>query len=150
MLGSNDKVTFTVINIRDNEGVLINKIYKLPLEEEIILPDNLERVSIFEGHSGMINEGFIAFDIIIGKRRKIGEIFTGDKRAFITCDLNFSSINDECVYRETENGIEIFSHVNQNDLVVPNVDSLKTVLKFVSTQVSTIKTTCNKVKELHK
>ena len=141
MLGSNDKVTFTVINIRDNEGVLINKIYKLPLEEEVILPDNIERVSIFEGHSGMIDQGFVAFDIIVGKR---------SKRIFITCDLNFKSINDECVYRETENGFEIFSHVNQNDLVVSSVDSLITTLKFVSAQVSTIKTTCNKVKELHK
>ena len=149
MLGSNDKVTFNVINIRDNEGVLINKIYKLPLEE-VILPDNIERVSIFEGHSGMIDQGFVAFDIIVGKRSKIKDIFTEDKRANITCDLNFKSLNDECVYRETENGIEIFSHVNQNDLVVQSVDSLITTLKFISSQVSTIKTTCNKVKELHK
>ena len=69
---------------------------------------------------------------------------------FITCDLNFKSVNDECVYRETENGFEIFSHVNQNDLVVQSVDGLITTLKFISSQVSTIKTTCNKVKELHK
>jgi len=150
MLGSNDKVTFNVINIKDNEGVLINKIYKLPLEEEVILPDNIERVSVFEGHSGMIDQGFVAFDIIVGKRGKIKDLTSEDKRIFITCDLNFKSINDECVYRETENGFEIFSHVNQNDLVVSSVDSLIKTLKFVSTQVNTIKTTCNKVKELHK
>jgi hypothetical protein len=150
MLGSNDKVTFTVINIRDNEGVLINKIYKLPLEEEVILPDNIERVSIFEGHSGMINEGFKAFDIIVGNKSKIKDIFTDDKRAYITCELDFKSINDECIYRETENGIEIFSRVNQNDLIVPNVESLINTLKYISAQVSTIKITCNKVKELHK
>ncbi|MCR5482824.1 MAG: hypothetical protein K6E99_00225 [Bacilli bacterium] len=150
MLGSNDKVTFTVINIRDNEGVLINKIYKLPLEEEVILPNNIERVSIFEGHSGMIDQGFVAFDIIVGKRSKIKDLTSENKRMFITCDLNFKSVNDECVYRETENGFEIFSHVNQNDLVVSSVDSLIKTLKFVSAQVSTIKTTCNKVKELRK
>lgn len=150
MLGSNDKVTFTVINIRDNEGVLINKIYKLPLEEEVILPNNIERVSIFEGHSGMIDQGFVAFDIIVGKRSKIKDLTSKDKRMFITCDLNFKSVNDECVYRETENAFEIFSHVNQNDLVVSSVDSLITTLKFISAQVSAIKTTCNKVKELHK
>ena len=150
MLGSNDKVTFTVINIRDKEGVLINKIYKLPLEEEVILPENIERVSVFEGHAGMINGGFTAFEIIVGKRGKIKDVFTERNKAYITCDLNFKSMHDECVYRETKNGIEIFSHVNQNDLVVQNVESLIKTLKFISSEVTTIKTSCNKVKELHK
>jgi hypothetical protein len=150
MLGSNDKVTFTVINIRDNEGVLINKNYKLPLEEELILPDNTERVSVFEGHSGAVDQGFIAFDIIVGNRAKLKDVFKEENHPRITCSLNFNSINDECVYRKDEQGIEIFSHVNQNDLVVPTVESLKTTLGFISAQTCVIKKTVNKIKELHK
>ena len=149
MLGPNDIVTFTLNNIKDNEGVLINKSYELPLSEELILPENVERVSIIEKHTGEVEQEFTAFNIYVGKRSMLKNVQTGDSRAIITCPLNFNSIHDECVYRETKNGIEIFAPVKENDVVVSDFESLVDLLRQISNQVFNIKIACKKVKGLH-
>ena len=84
MLGVNDKITFTVVNIIDDNGNVFPKSYKLPIEEELILPENVRRVSIFEGQEGNIEEGFIAFDIIVGKVGQIKDVFVAKKNPRIT------------------------------------------------------------------
>ena len=139
-----------IINIINDDGKIFPKSYKLPLEEELILPENVRRVSIFEGQEGNIEEGFIAFDIIVGKVGQIKEVFVEKKNPRITCSLDFVSCHDKCVYKEDEKGIEIFSHVEEGNLVVPDVNSLITIINYLSKEVCSLKQSVNRIKELRK
>ena len=149
MLGSIDKTTFKVVDIKDNEGVLINKNYILPFEGEIELPENLERLSILETHQGNVNEEFITLNIIVGSKRKLKDIFPKEN-VIITTTLNFNSCNDYCVCRANGEQIEIFSHCNDNDIIVPSVEDAKIALEVISEEIKSINNSVKKIKGLRK
>ena len=150
MLGQNDKVTFTLLNIRNKEGKIVHNSIKLPLEGKLDLPDDVYRLSVFESYQGIQNVGFIAFEIIVGKKKTIKEVFSSEKNVTIECPTNFDSIHDYCVCEETDKDIKIVSPCESNDLVVSNVKALKKVIKFLSAEVEVIKIATNKIKELRK
>ncbi len=151
MLGLNDSVTFNLINIIDDEGVLINKFYKLPLTEVLELPENVSEISLFEGHQGNLNEGFISMKFFVGNRMKLKDVCKDGNKINYIANTNFNSVHDDALVRISEDGkYNIISKLNPNDVVVPDVNSLKEVLYYVSEEVKTITNSVNRVKELHK
>ena len=151
MLGLNDSVTFNLINIIDDEGVLINKFYKLPLTEVLELPENISEISLFEGHQGKLNEGFISMKFYVGNRMKLNDVCKDGNKINFIANNNFNSVHDDALVRISEDGrFNIIRKLNPNDVVVPDVNSLIEVLYYVSEEVKTITNSVNRVKELHK
>jgi hypothetical protein len=151
MLSLNDSVTFNLINIIDDEGVLINKFYKLPLTEVLELPENISEISLFEGHQGKLNEGFISMKFYVGNRMKLNDVCKDGNKINFIANNNFNSVHDDALVRISEDGrFNIIRKLDPNDVVVPDVNSLIEVLYYVSEEVKTITNSVNRVKELHK
>ena len=71
MFELDDKVNFSILNIIDDEGALLNLSYSLPLNKKIELPSNVREVSLFESHLGRINAGFVSKKFYVGKKMKL-------------------------------------------------------------------------------
>jgi hypothetical protein len=154
MFELNDKVTFTLVNIIDDEGVLLNMFYPLPLNKKIELPSNVREVSLFESHQGRINGGFVSKKFYVGKKMKLKDLFKTNNKVHFIADTNFNNSDEEVLVRISEDGtINALTKVEEGAAVVPNVDSLIVLLNYVSSEVEHIEyviKSVQKIKELHK
>lgn len=151
MFELNDKVTFTLLNIIDDEGVLLNMFYPLPLNKKIELPSNVREVSLFESHQGRINEGFVSKKFYVGKKMKLKDVFKNNNKVHFIADTNFNNSDEEVLVRISEDGtINALTKVEEGAVVVPNVESLTVLLNYVSSEVEHINNSVQKIKELHK
>lgn len=151
MFELNGKVTFTLVNIIDDEGVLLNMVYPLPLNKKIELPSNVREVSLFESHQGRINGGFVSKKFYVGKKMKLKDIFKNNNKVIFTADSNFNNSDEEVLVRISEDGtINALTKVEEGAVVVPNVESLIVLLNYVSCEVEHINNSVQKIKELHK
>jgi len=151
MFELNGKVNFTLVNIIDDEGVLLNLFYPLPLNKKIELPSNVREVSLFESHQGRINEGFVSKKFYVGKKMKLKDVFKTNNKVHFIADTNFNNSDEEVLVRISEDGtINALTKVEEGAVVVPNVESLKVLLNYVSGEVEHINDSVHKIKELHK
>ena len=151
MFELDDKVNFSLVNIFDDEGALLNLSYSLPLNKKIELPSNVREVSLFESHLGRINAGFVSKKFYVGKKMKLKDIFKNNNKVIFTAESNFNNSNEEVLVRISEDGtINALTKVEEGAVVVPNVESLTVLLNYVSSEVKHINDSVQKIKELHK
>ena len=151
MFGINDKVTFTLVNFIDKEGLNLNMCYSLPFTDKLELPENIREVSLFEAHQGKINEGYIPMKFYVGKKMKLEDIFKGDNKINFIAESNFISCHEEALVTISDDGtINVLKRIVPGDVVVPDVASLEVILNYVSDEVKTITNATNRIKGLHK
>ena len=153
MLEYNDKMTLTGINAINKKGKIINYNLVFPLnDDDFYLPEDITEISVFEYHEGYENYGFKAFKICMGKITSIREICEShdndvkfERRVFeeiVTPDDNL------CYYDEDDKK-NIFSKLNQGDIVVKDLDDFRSALISVSDNYRIIKSAIERIRTYH-
>ena len=154
MFAYKEKITLTIINVKDRNGKIIPINVSLPYNiKKIDFPENIAQLSIIEYHEGIETYGHRAFNIYVGQTSTIHEML--DKKLKIRINSNLKSeiksIDEQLVYYQKEEGIlNIFALVQGNDIVVNNVEELEAVLKTISREFESIKRSVAKIRKLGK
>ena len=154
MFAYNEKITLTVMNVRDRYGKLLPISISLPFNiKNLNFPENISQLSIIEYHEGIETYGHRAFNINVGEVGTIEEIIKKDIKRRINNNFHseIKSCKEQLVYQQIEeNMVYIFASVQGNDIVVKNVEELAEILKIISKEISSIKRSVAKIRKLGK
>lgn len=154
MFAYNEKITLTVMNVRDRYGKLLPISISLPFNiKNLNFPENISQLSIIEYHEGIETYGHRAFNIYVGEVGTIEEIIKKDIKIRINNNFHseIKSCKEQLVYQQIEeNMVYIFASVQGNDIVVKNVEELAEILKIISKEISSIKRSVAKIRKLGK
>lgn len=151
MFAYNEKISLTVMNVRDRYGKLLPISISLPLNKGIIsLPENISQLSIIEYHEGIEIYGHCAFNIYVGQTGTFDEIIKKNKKIRINDNLhkNIKNCKELLVYYEREDMIHIFGLLQGNDIVVENIEELTNTIKKIAKEFLTIKKSVLKIRKL--
>ena len=127
MFAYNEKISLTVMNVRDKSGKLLPINIALPLNNGIInLPENVSQLSIIEFHEGIEIYGHRVFNIYVGQTGTFDEIINKNKKIRIKDNFyeKIKSSKEQLAYNETEYMIYILGLVQGNDIVVKKLYSI--------------------------
>lgn len=149
MFGFSDKVTLTLINGANNDGVSIPFTLKLPVEDvDFEIPEDLASVDVFEYQEGTVNNGVIVFSIFVGEKSTIDEMINtkdGGKLE-LRREIEIPGVNFPICYQVVDGKRKIFANVEDNDLVVSNHDALRTAILKLSNNYNEFCSSVQKVK----
>lgn len=152
MFAYNEKLSLTVMNIRDRYGKLLPINIPLPLNKGVIsLPENVSQLSIIEYHEGIETYGHRALNIYVGQTGTFEEIMAKKAKIRMLNNIHteIKSCKEQLVYYQKEEDIlYIFALVQGNDIVVENLEELTNVIKRISKEFLTIKKSVSKIRKL--
>lgn len=152
MFACNERITLTVVDIYDKNGKQLPIFISFPLlDEELILPKNIVKLSIVEYHEGKTNYSHHAFNIYVGESSTIAELICEKVKININDMFNAECKNSKIpvvYFKNVNNEFEIFALVEGTDIVVANTEELKKVLKKISDEFTTITNSVNKIRKL--
>lgn len=152
MFAYNEKLSLTVMNVRDKSGKLLPINIPLPLNNGLInLPENISQISIIEYHEGVEIYGHCAFNIYVGQTGTFEEIMAKKTKIRMLNNLHteIKSCKEHLVYYQKEaDMLYIFASVQGNDIVVENIEELTKVIKTISKEFLTIKKSVSKIRKL--
>lgn len=152
MFGNNDKITLTLVNAMDKNGRLLPFVLSLPVgDKDIVIPENVLKMDVFESNITFQEYGSVAFSIYVGKVSTVMSLFNENKNNLkISKGLNHIEDVDMpiCYYTSDDGRNIIFAKVNDNDIVVKDTEELKKVIVNISKHFTKIKNEVSKIKEL--
>ena len=148
-----DKITLTGINAINKKGEIIDYVLSFPLEDsDFYIPEDIAEISVFEYHEGTANYGYVAFKICVGKKTSIRNIcelkennVKFEKRIF----KNVIDIDDPLCYYDEEGKHIVFARINPGDIMVSDIDDLRSALISVSNTFRNIKNNIAGISEYH-
>ena len=149
MFGFSDKVTLTLINGANNDGVSIPFTLKLPVEDVgFEIPEDLASVDVFEYQEGTVNNGVIVFSIFVGEKSTIDEMINSKDggKLELRREIEIPGVNFPICYQVVDGKRKIFANVEDNDLVVSNHDALRTAILKLSNNYNEFCSSVQKVK----
>ncbi|MBE6152590.1 MAG: hypothetical protein E7165_04695 [Firmicutes bacterium] len=149
MFNINDKLTLSLINARDVYGNDIPFQLKLPLsDEELVLPDNLSSIDVFEYHEGVITGGRVIFSIYIGEMTTINKLIDelDRNKVKIIKDIKISSIDSPVCIQNFGDKKIVFASIKEQDIVIEDLKQLRNVIERLSDHFSVVNNAVSKIK----
>ena len=152
MFNENDKTTLIGYNAKDKNGELLNYIIKFPIQnEDFDIPEEINQISIIEGYTDTISEGFkTAFQIFIGKKAKLKDLLLSDSKVDSTNSVfeNIRNTEELVCYYKSGDITHAYALVKTGDIVVEDINQFRTVLLSISDNYKSIKKSINNIKKL--
>ena len=148
MFRQSDKMTLSVINVTDKNGKIIDLHLPFPIKDESFeIPKNIVKVSIFEYHQNVVSDGFIAFNIYVGKITTLASLAEENKRC-VVIPRDIKHIDDKlCYYTDLDNKKVAFAKINPGDKVVADTEELHDILLRISRNFAQIKNAISSIKD---
>ena len=116
MFGQNDKVTLTLINIRDNMGNVLPYSFKLQLEGD--LPKNVAAMDVFKYQEGINNGAKKVFSIYVGEKITLKQLVLKAKSFEVVVPENIELQPDSLLLVQNIMDRKVASAIiNKNDIV---------------------------------
>lgn len=151
MFRYDDKVILTSGNIINKEGKIIDYNISFPIKDnDLIIPNDILIMDIFEYHDCFKPYGYVAFKICVGKITSIKEICNSNKKNISFTNKisgHIESVDDKLCYFDDATGNHIvFAKINNGDIVVESIEELKDVLNRISNNFENIENSILKIK----
>ncbi len=147
MFGQNDKVTLTLINLRDIMGNVLPYSFKLPLEGD--LPENVVAMDVFLYQEGINNGAKKAFSIYVGEKMTLKELVFKTKSFEVVVSENNELQPGSLLLVQNIMDRKVASAIiNENDIVVENREQLIMVVEEISDKFNDINKSLSIVRNL--
>lgn len=147
MFGQNDKVTLTLINLRDIMGNVLPYSFKLPLEGD--LPENVVAMDVFLYQEGINNGAKKVFSIYVGEKMTLKELVLKAKSFEVVVSENNELQPDSLLLVQNIMDRKVASAIiNENDIVVENREQLIMVVEEISDKFNDINKSLSIVRNL--
>ena len=147
MFGQNDKVTLTLINLRDIMGNVLPYSFKLPLEGD--LPENVVAMDVFLYQEGINNGAKKAFSIYVGEKMTLKELVFKTKSFEVVVSENNELQPGSLLLVQNIMDRKVASAIiNENDIVVENREQLIMVVEEISDKFNDINKSLSMIRNL--
>lgn len=147
MFGQNDKVTLTLINLRDIMGNVLPYSFKLPLEGD--LPKNVAAMDVFEYQEGINNGAKKVFSIYVGEKMTLKQLVLKAKSFEVVVPENNELQPDSLLLVQNIMDRKVASAIiSKNDIVVENREQLIMVVEEISDKFNDINKSLSMVRNL--
>ena len=147
MFGQNDKVTLTLINLRDIMGNVLPYFFKLPLEGD--LPKNVVAMDVFEYQEGINNGAKKVFSIYVGEKMTLKQLVLKADSFEAVVPENIELQPDSLLLVQNIMDRKVASAIiNKNDIVVENREQLIMVVEEISDKFNDINKALSMVRNL--
>lgn len=147
MFGQNDKVTLTLINLRDIMGNVLPYSFKLPLESD--LPKNVAAMDVFEYQEGINNGAKKVFSIYVGEKMTLKQLVLKANSFGVVVPENIELQPDSLLLVKNIMDRKVASAIiSKNDIVVENREQLIMVVEEISDKFNDINKSLSMVRNL--
>ena len=147
MFGQNDKVTLTLINLRDIMGNVLPYSFKLPLEGD--LPENVGAMDVFLYQEGINIGAKKVFSIYVGEKMTLKELVFKAKSFEVVVSENNELEPDSLLLVQNIMDRKVASAIiNENDIVVENREQLIMVVEEISDKFNDINKSLSMIRNL--
>ena len=147
MFGQNDKVTLTLINLRDIMGNVLPYSFKLPLEGD--LPENVVAMDVFLYQEGINNGAKKAFSIYVGEKMTLKElVFKAKNFEVVVSENNELQPGSLLLVQNIMDRKVASAIINENDIVVENREQLIMVVEEISDKFNDINKSLSMIRNL--
>lgn len=147
MFGQNDKVTLTLINLRDIMGNVLPYSFKLPLEGD--LPENVVAMDVFLYQEGINNGAKKAFSIYVGEKMTLKELVFKTKSFEVVVSENNELQPGSLLLVQNIMDRKVASAIiNENDIVVENREQLIMAVEEISDKFNDINKSLSMIRNL--
>ena len=147
MFGQNDKVTLTLINLRDIMGNVLPYSFKLPLEGD--LPENVVAMDVFLYQEGINNGAKKAFSIYVGEKMTLKElVFKTKSFEVVVSENNELQPGSLLLVQNIMDRKVALAIINENDIVVENREQLIMVVEEISDKFNDINKSLSMIRNL--
>ena len=147
MFGQNDKVTLTLINLRDIMGNVLPYSFKLPLEGD--LPENVVAMDVFLYQEGINNGAKKAFSIYVGEKMTLKElVFKTKSFEVVVTENNELQPGSLLLVQNIMDRKVASAIINENDIVVENREQLIMAVEEISDKFNDINKSLSMIRNL--
>ena len=147
MFGQNDKVTLTLINLRDIMGNVLPYSFKLPLEGD--LPENVVAMDVFLYQEGINIGTKKVFSIYVGEKITLKELVFKAKSFEVVVSENSELQPDSLLLVQNIMDRKVASAIiSKNDIVVENREQLIMVVEEISDKFNDINKSLSMIRNL--